>query len=444
MKKLLILTGTYPYGPLDHFVESDLPELTKHFKIDILPQNSCEDNTPTHATYADSINFHPGVFNPSTIKEKKGLFKSLVYLLCSPIFACKLTFSFLYELGFLFVFDKEQSLFFTIIRKFIKRPRPKTALKVRLRSLVETSGFLILANYSLRKFNFSKYDLIYSYWGHELALITAFKTRKKMICRLHGYDLYKERRKDMYFAHRNYFLFKLKRIICISYIGKTYLEQNFPFLRKSKVSVSYIGSTLPDKTLQVLPHKEEITKVLTCSRIHPVKQIHLMIKALNAVNANIEWHHIGDGPEKETKALESLITALGLDKKKNISYTFHGHVKSSDVLKTISALKPDLFINCSKSEGLPISILEVMSIGIPVLAPNIGGIREAVYDQENGYLLPERVTSNRIRETLERFSETSLEQRILFSQKSLEIWTENFNSNQCAQSFYKEVSKIKY
>ena len=46
-----------------------------------------------------------------------------------------------------------------------------------------------------------------------------------------------------------------------------------------------------------------------------------------------------------------------------------------------------MFLNTSKSEGIPVSIMEAMSYGIPIIAPNVGGISEAVYNQRNGILL---------------------------------------------------------
>src|SRR4051812_30808566 len=44
-----------------------------------------------------------------------------------------------------------------------------------------------------------------------------------------------------------------------------------------------------------------------------------------------------------------------------------------------------LFLNTSSSEGIPVSIMEAQSFGIPVMAPQVGGIPEIVSD-ENGKL----------------------------------------------------------
>ncbi|MGH1468693.1 MAG: glycosyltransferase [Bdellovibrionales bacterium] len=439
MKNLLILTGSYPFEELDHFVELDLQKLHSKYNVSILPQYKSDNSTPHHKTYLEKTTTHPGFFK-STAPSTSTLIKSILYSLLCPIFLLKLFFSFIYELGFLFIFDKEQSLMFTIIRKIIKRPRPKKPLKTRLLSLVRTTGFLFYANYKLRSFKFRKYDLIYSYWGNDLSLAVAFITNKKMITRLHGYDLYKERRKDMYFAHRNLFLFRLKRIFCISELGTHYLSQNFPFLRKSKIDVSYIGSAIP-KSISPRPQKQPSLSILTCSRIHPVKQLHLVAKSLKTIEFELTWHHLGSGSPAEEEKLKKYIKD-NLSQKNNIKVVLHGHVETSEVLQKIDELKVDLFINSSKSEGLPISILEAMSLGVPVAAPDIGGVREAVIDEETGFLLPERVTSNRIRETIEIFQITSEEDRLKLSNNAKKLWAKEFNATKNADIFFEKVNSL--
>ena len=47
----------------------------------------------------------------------------------------------------------------------------------------------------------------------------------------------------------------------------------------------------------------------------------------------------------------------------------------------------DLFVNMSLSEGIPVSIMEAISFGIPIIATNVGGNAEIVND-ETGVLIP--------------------------------------------------------
>jgi glycosyltransferase involved in cell wall biosynthesis len=49
----------------------------------------------------------------------------------------------------------------------------------------------------------------------------------------------------------------------------------------------------------------------------------------------------------------------------------------------------NVFVLSSESEGLPVSLLEAMSCGLPVIAPRIGGIPEVVENNVHGYIYPE-------------------------------------------------------
>lgn len=57
------------------------------------------------------------------------------------------------------------------------------------------------------------------------------------------------------------------------------------------------------------------------------------------------------------------------------------------VMKYYATHEIDWFMLLSTSEGLPVSILEAMSFGVPVIATDVGGVSEAV-DDETGLLLP--------------------------------------------------------
>lgn len=65
-------------------------------------------------------------------------------------------------------------------------------------------------------------------------------------------------------------------------------------------------------------------------------------------------------------------------------FKFLGNVNNiADELK-----KAHVFILISHSEGLPLSLLEAMSVGLPVIASDVGGINEAIINNYNGLLIP--------------------------------------------------------
>jgi len=87
---------------------------------------------------------------------------------------------------------------------------------------------------------------------------------------------------------------------------------------------------------------------------------------------------VGDGPERHR--IERLIDKLDL--RKNIMVTGY----RSDVAEVMNCA--DALVMSSESENAPLTILEAMSCGLPVIASNVGGIPEQITDGENGFLIP--------------------------------------------------------
>ncbi|EOA3409560.1 glycosyltransferase [Enterococcus hirae] len=84
----------------------------------------------------------------------------------------------------------------------------------------------------------------------------------------------------------------------------------------------------------------------------------------------------GTGPLKQT--LEQKIKFLGLEKKVSLL----GYRK--DIIQIMKM--SDLFLFPSLREGLPVSIMEAMSVGLPVVASNIRGNKDLIYDENTGKL----------------------------------------------------------
>lgn len=87
---------------------------------------------------------------------------------------------------------------------------------------------------------------------------------------------------------------------------------------------------------------------------------------------------VGDGPN--LAEVKSLVVRLGLQDK----VTLLGN--RADVPELLA--DAHIFVLSSNWEGLPISILEAMRAGLPVIASDVGGVSEVVIDQETGFVVP--------------------------------------------------------
>ena len=88
----------------------------------------------------------------------------------------------------------------------------------------------------------------------------------------------------------------------------------------------------------------------------------------------------GDGPERG--ALEKAIDECGLVGR----FALKGHLEDMDSFYR----GLDLYLNTSVHEGIPMTILEAMARGLPVIAPQVGGIGEIIEDGVEGFLVPNR------------------------------------------------------
>jgi len=151
-------------------------------------------------------------------------------------------------------------------------------------------------------------------------------------------------------------------------------------------------------------------------------------------NQKITWVHFGDGPKlAEVKALALEILSS------NITFEFKGRVTNKEVLTWYTENNPSLFINVSTTEGIPVSIMEAMSFGIPVIATDVGGCSEIV-NNENGMLLPKNPEISLISNIILKFLNLSDETKIKLNRDVIISWSNNFESEKNYPAFIRNIN----
>lgn len=162
------------------------------------------------------------------------------------------------------------------------------------------------------------------------------------------------------------------------------------------------------------PTINKIFKVVTIARHSNQKDYKGMFKAIQNIN-DIELISIGDGPLLNEN--RELVNKMNIQNKvKFIGY----NQNPSDFLKTAN-----VFLLLSNWEGLPISIIEAMSHGLPIIASEVGGVGELISNGSNGYLVSSWLEAKTKLELIQNFSELDYYN---MSKKSREIFLEKFNS----------------
>jgi len=117
--------------------------------------------------------------------------------------------------------------------------------------------------------------------------------------------------------------------------------------------------------------------VVTIGRLAEPKDFPTLVRALAELpDGAARLLVLGDGPLRAE--LEQLVQELSVD------VVFAGEV--ADVSPWLA--EAQLFALSSRSEGMPMSVLEAMAAGLPVVASDVGGIHEVVEDGVTGRLVP--------------------------------------------------------
>lgn len=130
------------------------------------------------------------------------------------------------------------------------------------------------------------------------------------------------------------------------------------------------------------PPKPEIKRLFCAARLAPEKGLTFAIEALKLLldkGYDLELRLAGDGPHRPH--LEARASKLGIADR----VRFLGFVTEDEVVDELRTA--DLFVLPSFVEGLPVSAMEAMAIGVPVIATNIAGTSELIEDGRTGLLI---------------------------------------------------------
>jgi glycosyltransferase involved in cell wall biosynthesis len=228
---------------------------------------------------------------------------------------------------------------------------------------------------------------LYTWWFNYITnglLELAAKNGLQVLSRAHGYDLYERRRNPPVIPFRECSMSKIKVVVTDSVAGAIYLRDKYP-THANKVVVGLLGTQDPG-FINPTP-TDDCFRIVSCSVLVKVKRIDYIINGISAFAVRhpalkLEWIHFGDGPEK--RHLETLAEKV---MPVNVKWSMPGYPGLEQLLSYYRDHSINTFINASESEGTPVSIIEALSVGIPIIATKVGGNIEAV-GKENGLLIP--------------------------------------------------------
>jgi glycosyltransferase involved in cell wall biosynthesis len=127
-----------------------------------------------------------------------------------------------------------------------------------------------------------------------------------------------------------------------------------------------------------------------------------------------------------------------LNNKDNVSFEFKGFMTNDLVLKYYQNNYLDCFISTSEYEGLPVSMMEAISFGIPVIAPDVGGVSEIV-NEKTGILINKQCNISDIKQALLDLHSFSDMKKTELRNGARMYWESGFNADVNYSTFVKEI-----
>ncbi|RJP41189.1 MAG: glycosyltransferase family 1 protein [Desulfobacteraceae bacterium] len=185
-------------------------------------------------------------------------------------------------------------------------------------------------------------------------------------------------------------------------------------LKQRKLTIIPNGITVPltPRVMKDTGNDRPFT-IGSAGRLFPVKRFDALIEIARQVcrvKSQTRFVIAGEGPER--KKLMALIARYELNEQVQLL----GHVE--DMPAFYNGL--DLYINTSLHEGTPMSILEAMAGGLPVIAFRVAGLKEIITDSKDGFTIPADDT-------------------ILFASRIIELINNSKYLNELGLSAYKKI-----
>ncbi|MCC6289109.1 MAG: glycosyltransferase [Chitinophagaceae bacterium] len=384
-KVLLCFTASYPYGNRETYFANELNYLAKAFKIVYIWPTYNPTGSETMRSIPSNVKVLKPVVPNGFTRVVQGIFNTSPITLFFLDFFCKRA----YKNGYTI-----KKWFNALLVFRIKYQKLKTFLNSHGDNLV-----------------------LYSYWGGATIYTSKLCKAYPKVMRMHGGDFY---------LNRNYGYLPLVQkiydntdlLLPISNDISNILQTHYNISPK-KIFVNYLG--VDNELHNQSARNDDVIRIVSCSNLVELKRVFLIAQLI--VNWKhdipIEWHHFGDGAE--APAINDII--------KNYSGAnkifLHGWAVPEELYKFYSTVYIHWFLNVSKYEGVPVSIMEAFSFGIPCIATNVGATSEIV-NADNGYLIDIQFEFSELEKLVLSINEENYESK---RTNAYSTWKNKFDAN---------------
>ena len=217
-----------------------------------------------------------------------------------------------------------------------------------------------------------------SFWRKSLFMALALAARWPVILHLHGggfAHFYDEECGPLRRAWVRFFLDRAAAIVVVS-------DRWAAWMKRVSSNPRVVTITNAVRLPAIAPARREPALVVFAGRCSEAKGIYDLLQAALALRREIPKLRIECAGDGDLDEVERALASLGLADRVLV----HGWVgpRRRDELLARAAI----FVLPSHAEGLPMSVLEAMAAGCPVIAASVGGLPDVIRDGVNGLLIP--------------------------------------------------------
>ena len=414
MKKrnLVLLCDNYPLSAGEFFIDDEIKVVATNFeKVYVFIYEQKRTNLNRHVPENLEVIIYDGKINGWNKTRRLFSLFSILFLneFYSAITKYKIRFS----------VKLMKIIYMDIVRSSILIKQLNEVIKIKNLSLEET--------------------IFYSYWHDYKSLALARLCKKnrnfKGIARAHRWDVYFYANTPSYLPFKKFIISNLSKTFAISEDGKSEFEKLLCKKLDDKIIISKLGKFNHQKPK--IENETDSFLFCSCSSIIPVKRVALIIDLISKIKVDktIKWVHFGDG------YLMNEIEQIAKIRLLDISFELKGIIPNNEILEYYRDNFVDLFINLSESEGIPVSIMEALSAGIPVLATDVGGIKEAI-NMKHGFLIPKDVDVSETATVIENFLKSKKENQLQYRINAYDYWKKNYEAENNYSLFVNYLNEI--
>lgn len=417
-RQVVLLVNVFPFDRGEEFLEAEIPFLAKEFdRVLILPLSR---TTKMRQTRSLPENAH--IIEPEA-KKSLGPHILLEYAKAHP-------------------FQAFGSASRALASGFPSTSRIVEDLKFDLVSNLIADTYVSPLRDALAQ---SSRTLFYSYWFVSPARVALVLQKRlglhtaPVVSRAHGYDLYEERSLSARLPQRKFLLSYIQEVYPVSKHGRDYLGSRYP-CHSADIVEQHLGV---EGTSSAGNPRLTSGLIYSCSSVIPLKRLPLLVESISEAQRagfKVRWCHIGSGPAEQMEQLLRHAEDLLLPG----SYELIGAVSNSSVREIYARNPGTAFINVSETEGVPVSIMEALAQGLPVIATNVGGTGELLDSSTRIFpgLLSSHPTSIEIADRIISLLSSDESEYACFVNAAIEQWRTKWSASVNFAAFASRLARL--